>query len=107
MLTGDMSTATLRDIALENCARLNKPVKLEELMQAIQTLLPRRAVRSPRTWRDRRRRVFPGAPIPWAIASQAPVERRRGENIAVHRAVNPVSFPSGRARIASRLSKRT
>jgi two-component system CheB/CheR fusion protein len=40
ILTGDISTATLRDIALQNCVRLNKPVKLKELTRAIQRLLP-------------------------------------------------------------------
>jgi PAS domain S-box-containing protein len=40
ILTGDMSTDTLRDIALQNCVPLNKPVKVKELTQAIQRLLP-------------------------------------------------------------------
>lgn len=40
ILTGDISTATLRDIARQNCVRLSKPVKLNELTQAIQRLLP-------------------------------------------------------------------
>jgi two-component system CheB/CheR fusion protein len=40
ILTGDISTATLRDIALRNCVRLNKPVMPKELTQAIQRLLP-------------------------------------------------------------------
>lgn len=40
ILTGDISTGTLRDIALENCVHLHKPAKLEELMQVIQRLLP-------------------------------------------------------------------
>ncbi len=40
ILTGDISTSTLRDIALQNCVRLNKPVKLKELAQVIQRLLP-------------------------------------------------------------------
>ncbi|WP_026595993.1 chemotaxis protein CheB [Methyloferula stellata] len=40
MLTGDISTATLRDIARLNCVQLNKPVKLEELTGAIGRLLP-------------------------------------------------------------------
>ena len=39
ILTGDISTDTLRDIALQNCAQLNKPVKLRELTQVIQRLL--------------------------------------------------------------------
>ena len=40
ILTGDISTSTLRDIALQNCVQLNKPVKLKELTQVIQRLLP-------------------------------------------------------------------
>jgi two-component system CheB/CheR fusion protein len=40
ILTGDISTATLRDIARQDCVRLNKPVKSNELMEVIQRLLP-------------------------------------------------------------------
>jgi two-component system CheB/CheR fusion protein len=40
ILTGDISTDTLRDIARQDCVHLNKPVKLKELCQAIQRLLP-------------------------------------------------------------------
>ena len=40
VLTGDISTETLRDISLQKCLQLNKPVKLYELTQAIQRLLP-------------------------------------------------------------------
>ncbi len=40
ILTGDISTDTLRDIAGQDCGRLNKPVKQAELSQAIQRLLP-------------------------------------------------------------------
>jgi two-component system CheB/CheR fusion protein len=40
ILTGDISTGTLRDIALQRCVQLNKPVKLHQLTQAIQRLLP-------------------------------------------------------------------
>ena len=40
ILTGDISTDTLRDISLQNCVQLNKPVKLYELTQSIQRLLP-------------------------------------------------------------------
>lgn len=39
ILTGDISTGTLRDIALQNCVQLNKPVKLHELTKVIQRLL--------------------------------------------------------------------
>ena len=39
VLTGDISTDTLRRIAGEDCVQLNKPVKAAEVMQAIQRLL--------------------------------------------------------------------
>ena len=39
ILTGDISTETLRDIALHDCVHLNKPVKLGELTGAIEKLL--------------------------------------------------------------------
>ena len=44
ILTGDISTDTLRKIARENCVHLNKPVKLSELTQRLQALLPEVAV---------------------------------------------------------------
>jgi two-component system CheB/CheR fusion protein len=40
ILTGDISTDTLRDVALQDCVQLNKPVKLRELTQVIRRLLP-------------------------------------------------------------------
>ena len=40
ILTGDISTETLRDIARHDCVQLNKPVKSKELTQVIQRLLP-------------------------------------------------------------------
>jgi two-component system CheB/CheR fusion protein len=40
ILTGDISTQTLRDISSQNCTQLNKPVMLDELTQTIQRLLP-------------------------------------------------------------------
>ncbi len=39
ILTGDISTATLRDIAAQNYVQLNKPVKLAELVGTVQRLL--------------------------------------------------------------------
>jgi two-component system CheB/CheR fusion protein len=48
ILTGDVSTQTKATIAMEDCVHLNKPMKLNELNQAIQRLLPsRRATRLP------------------------------------------------------------
>jgi two-component system CheB/CheR fusion protein len=40
ILTGDISTTTLREIALRNLVQLNKPVKPEELGEVIRRLLP-------------------------------------------------------------------
>ncbi len=40
ILTGDISTDTLRNIALDHCVQLNKPVKVTELAAAIERLLP-------------------------------------------------------------------
>jgi two-component system CheB/CheR fusion protein len=40
ILTGDISTGTLGQVALLHCVQLNKPVKLKELTQVIQRLLP-------------------------------------------------------------------
>jgi two-component system, chemotaxis family, CheB/CheR fusion protein len=40
VLTGDISTDTLRRIASQDCMRLNKPVKATDVMQAIQRLIP-------------------------------------------------------------------
>ncbi len=39
ILTGDISTDTLRDIARQDCVQLNKPVKLKEMSKVIQRLL--------------------------------------------------------------------
>jgi two-component system, chemotaxis family, CheB/CheR fusion protein len=41
ILTGDISTGTLRDIGLHNCVQLNKPVKTQELKATIDQLLPK------------------------------------------------------------------
>ena len=40
ILTGDISTETMRDVARQNCVQLNKPVKVQELSATIQRLLP-------------------------------------------------------------------
>lgn len=39
ILTGDISTKTMRDVARQNCVQLNKPVKAAELSRTIQRLL--------------------------------------------------------------------
>jgi len=43
ILTGDISTSALRDIALHDCVQFSKPVKLRALTQAIAKLLSRLA----------------------------------------------------------------
>jgi two-component system CheB/CheR fusion protein len=45
VLTGDISTRTLRDIALQKCEHLNKPASLKELAVAIERLVPASALR--------------------------------------------------------------
>ena len=40
ILTGDISTDTLREIGRQDCVRLSKPVKLKALAQAVQLHLP-------------------------------------------------------------------
>jgi len=42
ILTGDISTDTMREIARQGCAQLYKPVRLRELMRLIQQLLSER-----------------------------------------------------------------
>lgn len=39
ILTGDISTATMRDVNSSDCVQLNKPVKPKQLMETIQRLL--------------------------------------------------------------------
>jgi two-component system, chemotaxis family, CheB/CheR fusion protein len=46
ILTGDISTRTLRDIALQECEHLNKPASLKELVAAIERLVPASALRA-------------------------------------------------------------
>jgi two-component system CheB/CheR fusion protein len=47
ILTGDISTGTLHDIASENCTQLTKPMSLAELTEAIRLLLPPRPAAPP------------------------------------------------------------
>ena len=53
ILTGDISTEALRDIALHDCVQFNKPVKLRELTHAIEKLLAKPPAAS---------RAAPGSP---------------------------------------------
>ena len=52
ILTGDISTHTLREIGGQHCVQLNKPVKLRELTEAIQTLLRSSQSATPPAARD-------------------------------------------------------
>jgi two-component system CheB/CheR fusion protein len=47
VLTGDISTGTLREIAGHGCVHLNKPVRARELTRHIQRLLAKRAAQPP------------------------------------------------------------
>jgi two-component system CheB/CheR fusion protein len=47
VLTGDISTETLRDVAAQNCALLNKPVRLQELTEAIRHMLSANRLEAP------------------------------------------------------------
>jgi two-component system CheB/CheR fusion protein len=46
ILTGDISTETLRTVAAHDCIQLNKPVKLPQLSQLVQDLLPEPRLKS-------------------------------------------------------------
>lgn len=46
IMTGDISASTMRDIHGQNCMQLNKPVKMKEMMEAIERLLAARRVPS-------------------------------------------------------------
>jgi two-component system CheB/CheR fusion protein len=64
ILTGDISTGALRDIAHQNCVQRNKPVKLKELTQAIQRLLPKsNVVAHPAAPHLAETTSAPGAPV--------------------------------------------
>ena len=45
ILTGDISTGTLRDISLQGCVHLNKPVRSRDLTDAVYNWLPRSEAR--------------------------------------------------------------
>ncbi len=47
VLTGDISTTTLREVASRECVQLNKPVNVVKLAQVIQRLLPVRTSSEP------------------------------------------------------------
>jgi len=43
VLTGDITTGTMRRVASQNCLQLNKPMKPKELTQIIERLLPKKS----------------------------------------------------------------
>jgi two-component system CheB/CheR fusion protein len=49
ILTGDISTDALRDISLQDCVKLNKPIDLDELSRTIQALLQKSRLAQPAT----------------------------------------------------------
>ena len=65
ILTGDVSAATSRNIALEDCVHLSKPMKLKELTQAIRRLLP--LSKAPDMVRPRRPEPLQGGSAPPVI----------------------------------------
>jgi two-component system CheB/CheR fusion protein len=68
ILTGDISTDTLRDIAQVDCLQLNKPVKSTEVMQAIQRLLPiSQTPPSPRASHPAEAAMTPGSPVIFVV----------------------------------------
>ncbi len=74
ILTGDISTAALRNITLGNCVKLHKPVKLQETLQAIQKLLPPQHVASaPRIAQSPEPSFHAGAPVVFIVDDDASV----------------------------------
>jgi two-component system CheB/CheR fusion protein len=66
ILTGDISTKALRAIAGAKCAQLNKPVKLEEVTQAIQRALAPKTLR-PRAHPPIETVAAPGPPVIFVV----------------------------------------
>jgi len=84
ILTGDISTATLRDIALQNFVLLNKPVKTPELKEAIERLLAKADPPQP-------------APLPRAaVNSASPVIFIVDDNNHVRNGIRSVLEEAGR-----------
>jgi two-component system CheB/CheR fusion protein len=96
ILTGDISTDTLREAARQNCVLLNKPVKLTELSRAIEHLLPTRppAMPSPAPTMDA------GAPTVFIVDDDAHVCEAIGAVIAADGGM-PKAFPDGEAFLAA------
>jgi two-component system CheB/CheR fusion protein len=85
ILTGDISTKTLRDIALQKCEHLNKPTSLKELVAAIERLVPASALPS-----------SPPASAVDATAGMAPVIFVVDDDSAVRQAIRSMLEHDGR-----------
>lgn len=76
ILTGDISTATLRHLADHGFRHLNKPVRLAEITDAIAALLPRSDLTPPPAVRpDAETAVRTGAPVIFVIDDDAAIGR--------------------------------
>jgi two-component system CheB/CheR fusion protein len=64
ILTGDISTGTLREIARNDCVQRNKPVKAEELTHLVGSLLAEKRSASPQASAPEPATVTNGAPPP-------------------------------------------
>jgi two-component system CheB/CheR fusion protein len=96
ILTGDISTDTLRDAARQDCVLLNKPVKLPELSDEINRLLstlPTAAIAPGRTTND-------GPPTVFIVDDDAHVRDTIGAVIAADGGM-PMTFASGEAFLAA------
>jgi two-component system CheB/CheR fusion protein len=96
ILTGDISTDTLREAARRDCVLLNKPVKLTELSDAIQRLL----APAPATLPAPDRPSNDGPPTVFIIDDDAGVRDTIGAVIAADGGT-PMTFASGEAFLAA------
>jgi two-component system, chemotaxis family, CheB/CheR fusion protein len=97
ILTGDISTDTLRNIALQGCTHFNKPVKAEELTRAIERLLagPKSAVQAIARRPNEARREAQ-APVVYVVDDDSAIRDAMRDVIAA--AGRPVEvFPSAEA----------
>jgi two-component system CheB/CheR fusion protein len=85
VLTGDISTKTLRDIALQKCEHLNKPASLKELVAAAARVVPESA-----------RTSSPPASPADAAAGSAPVIFVVDDESEVRRAIRSMLEHDGR-----------
>jgi two-component system CheB/CheR fusion protein len=96
ILTGDISTGTLRDAARQHCVLLNKPVKLTELSETMERLLPP----LPATKSAAARLADVGTPTVFIVDDDAHVRAAIGALIETDGGT-PVGFPNGEAFLAA------